>query len=117
MTKNTPQRRKNFIKSPDGHIVQSSHEMCKTFQVHFRDHSAHLPDLPVQEFHSYLANFPHLHEVEAASCKGLVTECEVCDALKQVSLNKLPGLDDLHYEVYLRMSHRFVPILTDVFNH
>ena len=54
---------------------------------------------------------------EAAICEGVVTECEVCDVLKQVGLNKSPGLDGLPYEVYLRMSHMFVPILTDVFNH
>ena len=47
----------------------------------------------------------------------MVTECEVRDALKQVSLNESPGLDGLPYEVYLRMSHMFVPILTDMFNH
>ena len=47
----------------------------------------------------------------------MVTECEVRDALKQVGLNKSPGLDGLPYEVYLRMSHMFVPILTDMFNH
>ena len=49
---------------------------------------------------------------EAASCEGVVTECEVRDALKQVGLNKSPGLDGLPYEEYL-----FVPILTDMFNH
>ncbi len=38
-------------------------------------------------------------------------------ALKQVGLNKSPGLDGLPYEVNLRMSHMFVPILTDMFNH
>ena len=54
---------------------------------------------------------------EAASCEGLVTECEVRNALKQVGFNKSMGLDGLPYEVYLRMSHMFVPILTDVFNH
>ena len=47
----------------------------------------------------------------------MVTECKVCSALKQVGLNKSPRLDGLPYEVYLRMSHMFVPILTDVFNH
>ena len=47
----------------------------------------------------------------------MITECEVRDALKQVGLNKFPGLDGLLYEVYLRMSHMFVPILTDMFNH
>ena len=47
----------------------------------------------------------------------MVTECENRDALKQIGLNKSPGLDGLPYEVYLRMSHMFVPILTDMFNH
>ena len=48
---------------------------------------------------------------------GLVTGCEVRDALKQIGLNKLPGLDGLPFEVYLRMLHKFVPIMMDVFNH
>ena len=30
---------------------------------------------------------PRLGEAEAANCDGFVTECKVCDALKQVSLN------------------------------
>ena len=47
--------------------------------------------------------------------KGFVVRC--VDALKQVGLNKSPGQEGLPYEVYLRMSHMFVPILTDVFNH
>ena len=54
---------------------------------------------------------------EAVSCEGVITECEVRDALKQVGLNKSAGLDGLPYEVYLRMSHMFVPILTDMYNH
>ena len=47
----------------------------------------------------------------------MVTECEVRDALKLVGLNKSLGLDGLPYEVYLRLPHMFVPILTDMFNH
>ena len=34
---------------------------------------------------------PALGVAEAASCEGVVTECEVRDALKQVGLNKSPG--------------------------
>ena len=60
--------------------------------MHFRDRFAHLPDFPIQEFRSYLA-FSHLQEAEAASCEGVAAECKVCDALKQVGLNKSPGLD------------------------
>ena len=85
--------------------------------MHFRDHFARCPDLPVLEFRSYLADFPRLREAEAVGCEGLVTECEVRDALKLVGFNKSPGLDGLPYKVYLRMSHMFVPILTDKFNH
>ena len=77
----------------------------------------HCTDLSLQEFCSHLADFPRLWVVEAASCEGVITECEVCNVLKQVGLSKLPGRDDLPYEVYLRLPHMFVPILTDVFNH
>ena len=85
--------------------------------MHVRDRFARCTDLPLREFRSYLADFPRLGVAEAAGCEGVVTECEVRDALKQVGLNKSPGLDGLPYEVYLRMSHMFVPILTDMFNH
>ena len=74
-------------------------------------------DLPLQQFYSYLANFLCLGTAEVASCESVITECEVHDVLKQVSLNKLPGLDGLPYEVYLRLPHMFVPILMDMFNH
>ena len=106
-----------FVKSPDGRVLRSNREMREAFGAHFRDRFVRCPDLPVQEFRNYLADFHRLREVEAASYEGLVTECEVRNALKQVGLNKSPGLDGLPYEVYLRMSHMFVPILTDVFNH
>ena len=74
-------------------------------------------NLPVQESHSYLADFPRLQEAEAASCEGLITECKVHDVLKQVSLNKSAGLDDLPLMIYLRLLHMLVPILMAVFNH
>ena len=54
---------------------------------------------------------------EAASCVGVVTECKIRDALKQIGQNKSPGLDNLPCDVYLRLSHIFVPILTDMLNH
>ena len=95
-----------FVQSPDGCMPRSNRE---AFWAHFRDRFAHCPDLLVQEFRNYLIDFPRLGATEAASCEGLVTECEVRNALKQVGLNKSPGLDGLLYEVYLRMSHMSVP--------
>ena len=68
--------------------------MCGAIRAHFRDRFARCPELPIQQFRSYLADFsPLLQEAEAASCEGLVTECKVRDALKQVGLNKSPELN------------------------
>ena len=47
----------------------------------------------------------------------MIAECEVFGALKQVGFKKSPEVDGLPYEVYLRLPHMFVPILTDMFNH
>ena len=112
-----PDRYIASVKAPDGRLLRSSREIRDAFRAHFRGRFARCTDLPIREFRSYLADFPRLGAAEAAGCEGVVTECEVRDALKQVGLNKSPGLDGLPYEVYLRMSHMFVPILTDMFNH
>ena len=65
--------------------------------------------------------FPFWHielvKFREAYCEDGVTECKVCYALKQVGLNKLPGLGGLPYEVYFRLLQMFVPILMDMFNH
>ena len=47
------------------------------YRAHFRDRFARCTDLPLREFRSYLADFPRLGAAEAASCEGVVTECEV----------------------------------------
>ncbi len=76
-----------------GRLLRSAREIRDAFRAHFRDRFARCTDLPLREFRSYLADFPRLGVAEAASCEGVVTECEVRDALKQVGLNKSPGLD------------------------
>ena len=86
------------VNALDGRMLRSSREIRESFRAHFRDCFARCPDLQVQEFRNYLADFPLLGEAEAASCEGVVTECEVRSALKQVSLNKSPGLDGLPNE-------------------
>ena len=94
-------------------MLRSNREMRDAFRVHFHVRFARCFDLPLQEFRSYLADF--LGEAEAASCEGVFTECEVRGALKQIGLNE--SQDGLPYEVYLRLPHMFVPILTDMFNY
>ena len=108
-----PDRYIDSVKTPDGRLLRSSREIRDAFRAHFRDRFARCTDLPLRKFCCYLADFPRLGVAEAASSEYVVTECEVRGALKQVGLNKSPGLDGLPYEVYLRMSH----ILTDMFNH
>ena len=98
-------------------MLRSNRKIRDAFRAHFRDCFARCPDLPLQFFRSYLADLPRLEAAEAASFKGVITECEVRDALKQVGLNKSPRLDGLPYKVYLRLPHMFAPILTDMFNH
>ena len=94
------------VNAPDGRVMRSSREIREDFRTLFRGRFARCPDLRFQEFRNYLTDFPRLGEVEAASCEGVVTECKVRSALKQVGL----------YWNF-RMSHMFVLILTDVFNH
>ena len=98
-------------------MLGSNSEMHNSFWVHFNDSFVRCPDLLVQEFRSYLANFPNLREAEAAICNSLVIQCEVHDALKQVGLNKSTRLDGLPYKVHLSLLNMFVSILTDMFNH
>ena len=112
-----PDRYIASVKTSDGWLRQSSREIRDAFRANFRDRFARFTDLPIREFRSYLGDFPRFGVAEVASCEGVVTECEERELLKQFSLNKSPGLDSLPYEVYLRMSHMFVPILTDMFNH
>ena len=79
-----PDRYIGSVKAPDGRLLRSAREIRDAFRAHFRDCFARCTDLPLREFRSYLTDFPRLGVAEAASCEGVVTECEVRDALKQV---------------------------------
>ena len=63
----------------------SHREIQETFRLHFQNFFVRLPDLPVEEFSDYLADFLQLHVAKAASCMRIVTDCEVRDALKQLA--------------------------------
>ena len=98
-------------------MLRSDREIHEAFQMHFHDCFSRLSYVPAQVFRSYLADFPCLQEAESVSCEDLLIECEVCDVLNQVNINKSLELDVLPKELYLRMLHIFVPVLTDVFSH
>ena len=72
----------DFIKSSDAHVLRSNPEIHDAFRAHFCGRFIRCPDLPLQEFRSYLVDFLHLGATEEASCDYVVTECEVFDALK-----------------------------------
>ena len=95
-----PDRYIASVKTPDGRLLRSSGEIRDAFRAHFRDRFARCTDLSLPEFYSYLADFSRLGVAEEVSCKGVITESKVRDALKKVGLNKSPGLDGLPYEVY-----------------
>ena len=100
------------VKSPDGRVLRSNRKIRDAFGTHFHD------SFPRSRFRGFAPILPtSLGAAEATGCEGVITECKVRDALKQVGLNNSPGLDGLPYEVYLRLSHMFVPILVDMFNH
>ena len=69
-----PLRYIECINSPEGCALRSSREIREAFRAHFRDRFARCPDLQVQEFRNYLADFPRRGEAEAARCVGVVTE-------------------------------------------
>ena len=118
-----PSRYIESVKSLNGRELGSNRKMREAFRAHFRDRFAHCSDPLVQEFRSYLADFSRLREAEEDSCEFVqfvmreLRECAVRNALKQIGFNKSSGLDGLPNEVYLRLLHMFVPILTDMFNH
>ena len=60
---------------------------------------------------------PSLSATAVAGCEGCITEDEVRKAMKSIGLDKSPGIDGLPYEVYLRLSHMFAPLLATIFNN
>ena len=71
-----PVRYIDSVKSPDGCVLRLKREIRDAFRAHFRDRFASCPDLPLQEFRSYLTDFPRFGRLKR------LTECKVRDALK-----------------------------------
>ena len=53
-----PDRYIDSVKSPDGCVLRSNREMRDAFRAQFCDRFARCPDFPLQEFRSYLTDFP-----------------------------------------------------------
>ena len=101
------------VTSPDGQ--RTTNEAIRgEFRQYFLKLFTREPGLSSAQFDTYLAVFPHL---SATGCEGRIKEEEIRDALKSVGLDKSPGIDRLPYEVYLSVSHMFVPLLATIYNN
>ena len=99
-------------------MLRANREIRDAFRAHCRDRFASCPDLPLQKFRSYLADFPRLAAAESACCEGVIIECEVRDALKHVGTNMCGSTLCWVVETQQRvLPHIFVPILTDMINN
>lgn len=67
------------------------------------------------QYDIYLADFSHLKLTEADGWEEPLTELEIWGALKLISRDKTLCIDGLSYEVYLRQSFVFVPLLAQIF--
>ena len=102
---------------PDRQRRATNKAICKEFQQYFLKLFTREPGLSSAQFNTNLTVFPHLSATEAAGCEDCIMEDEVREALKSVGSNMSPGIDGLPYEVYLRLSHLFVPLLATIYNN
>ena len=105
------------VTSPDGQRRTTNEAICREFQQYFLKLFTREPGLSSAQFDTYLANFPRLSATEVAGCEGRIEEEEIRESLKSVGLEKSPGIDGLPYEVYLRLSHMFVPLLATTYDN
>ena len=105
------------VTSPEGQRRTTNKAICGEFRQYFLKLFTREPGLISAQFDTYLADFPRLSATEATGCEGCIKEEEIRDALKSVGLDKSPRIDSLPYEVYLRLSHMFVPLLATIYNN
>ena len=105
------------VTSPDGQCRTTNEAIRKKFRQYFLKLFTGELGLSSAQFDTYLADSPRLSATEAAECEGCITEDEVWKAMKSAGLDKSPGIDSLPYEVFLRLSHMFVPLLATIYNN
>ena len=87
----------------------------KEFRDYFRKLFTRNSELSFAQFDAYLADFSRLEATVAAEFSEL--QRKVRQALKTVGTNKTLTINGLSYELYLRMSHVFLPLLVIVNNN
>ena len=98
------------VTSPDEQRRTTNQAICKEFRQYFLKLFTREPGLSSVQFNTYLADYPRLSVTEAAGCEERIKEGEIRETLKLIGLDESPGIDGLLYEVYLKLSHMFVPL-------
>ena len=108
--------RLNGISRMSHHRAGNVRLQTKAF-VEFRELLSWEPGRNSAQFDTHLVNFPRHAATEAAWYEGRITEEEIQEALKRVGTDRFPWINGLPYEMYLRLSHVFVPLLATIYNN
>ena len=104
------------IKLDDGTIVSSRTDLCRAFVDFYASLFSATPTDPVIH-DSLLSNISSsLSPGEAALCEGHVTAAECLASLQGMARRKVPGLDGLPMEFFLKFCPVFGPDLVSVLN-
>lgn len=115
--RNASQRHIACVTLPDRRTVTTNEGICEAFRDILSGAFHQGAGLSPAQFDAYLAEFPCLEAAVASRCVGPISESEIWEAMKQVCLDKSPGLGGLRYEVYFRQSPVFVPLLALIFGN
>ena len=103
------------MRTDDGRIVASPEDLCTSFSLYSSLFSAEPTDADAQE--SLLDNIESsLPAAQSESCEGLLSVEECFEVLSGMAKRKVPGLDGLPAEFYLKFCNVLGQDLIHVFN-
>ncbi len=106
------------LHTSDGKVVTNDAEILKEatsfYETLYSSKNPHTDDI-----NTYLSNinFPlTLNAEQKESCEGVITQNECEHVMKNLKINKSPGLDGLTAEFYKAFANELTPFLTNMFN-
>ena len=103
-----------WVRTSTAWLMETTNEaMCREFLYYNKKLFTREPGPSSDQFDTYLVDFPRLSATEAAWCEVHITKDEARQTLKTVGIDRSPVIDDFPYEVYLRLSLMFVPLLVN----
>lgn len=86
----------------------TNEDICEAFRSYFQELFTREPKLGSAQFDTHFTDFPRFETTKKAWGEGTLIKAEIWKALKQIGRDKIHGLP---YEVHLRQSPLFVPLL------